>query len=52
MILDRPERIGFKIDEAIVLLEHRNLRDKENRYLKQFINFVSKLEGVVEWMMK
>ena len=48
MILDRPERIGFKVDEAIILLEHRNLRGKDNRYLKQFINFVSRLEGIVE----
>ena len=31
MLLDRPERIGFKPDEALVLLEHRNLKDKYNR---------------------
>ena len=28
MLLDRPERIGFKPDEALVLLEHRNLKDE------------------------
>ena len=46
MILDRPERIGFKPDEAIVLLEHRNLKGKNNRYLKQFVEFVNKMQEV------
>lgn len=44
MILDRPERIGFKADEAIVLLTHRNLKDKYNRYLNTFIDFINMLE--------
>ena len=39
MLLDRPERIGFKPDEALVLLEHRNLKDEYNRYLDTFIEF-------------
>ena len=34
MLLDRPERIAFKVDEALVLLEYRNLKDKDNRYLQ------------------
>lgn len=46
MLLDRPERIGFKPDEALVLLQHRNLKDKENRYLKTFIEFVEFIETV------
>ena len=41
MLLDRPERIGFKPDEALVLLEHRNLKDKYNRYMETFIDFVN-----------
>ena len=41
-------RKGFEIDEAMVLLQHRNLRGKENRYLDQFTHFVSRLEGIVE----
>lgn len=44
MILDRPERKGFLVDEALVLLEYRNLRGKDNRYLKQFVNFISRVE--------
>ena len=44
MLLDRPERIGFKPDEALVLLEHRNLKDQYNRYLETFIEFVNFLE--------
>lgn len=46
MLLDRPERIGFKPDEALVLLEHRNLKDQYNRYLQTFIEFVNFLEKI------
>ena len=46
MLLDRPERIGFKVDEAMVLLEFRNLKDKENRYLETFKDFVNRMEAV------
>ena len=46
MLLDRPERIGFKPDEALVLLEHRNLKDKYNRYLETFIDFVNFIEQI------
>lgn len=46
MLLDRPERIGFKPDEALVLLEHRNLKDKYNRYLETFIEFVNFMEQI------
>ena len=46
MLLDRPERIGFKPDEAMVLLEHRNLKDYYNRYLHTFNDFVSIMEQI------
>ena len=46
MLLDRPERIGFKPDEALVLLEHRNLKYEYNRYLETFIQFVNFLETI------
>lgn len=46
MLLDRPERIGFKPDEALVLLEHRNLKDEYNRYLNTFLEFVNFLEKI------
>lgn len=46
MLLDRPERIGFKSDEALVLLEHRNLKDTYNRYLDIFMDFVNFLEKI------
>ena len=46
MLLDRPERIGFKPDEALVLLEHRNLKDEYNRYLNTFIDFVIFMEKI------
>ena len=47
MLLDRPERIGFKVDEALVLLEYRNLKDKDNRYLEQFKDFVNQMQDVL-----
>ena len=34
MLLDRPERIGLSVDEALVLLEFRNLKGKDNQYLR------------------
>ena len=46
MLLDRPERIAFKPDEALVLLEYRNLKDKDNRYLDIFKDFVSNMEEI------
>ena len=46
MLLDRPERIGFKPDEALVLLEHRNLKDEYNRYLETFIEFIKFMEKI------
>ena len=46
MLLDRPERIAFKPDEALVLLEYRNLKDKANRYLDIFKDFVSNMEEI------
>ena len=49
MLLSRPERVAFKVDEALVLLEYRNLRDKNNRYLEQFKKFVNEMEAVLIW---
>lgn len=46
MLLDRPERIAFKPDEALVLLEYRNLKDKDNRYLEKFKEFVNNMEEI------
>ncbi len=46
MLMDRPERIAFKPDEALVLLEHRNLKGVENRYLEQFKQFVNQMQEV------
>lgn len=46
MLLDRPERIGFKPDEALVLLEYRNLKDNYNVYLEEFKDFVGFMEEI------
>ena len=46
MLLDRPERIGMKVYEALVLLEYRNLKGKDNRYLQVFKDFVNRMEAI------
>ena len=46
LLLDRPERSGFPIDEALVLIEHRNLKGLNNRFLDKFKEFVYIEEGV------
>ena len=46
MVLDRPERIGFKADEDLVLLQYRNLKDKKNQLIDQFVNFVNTLQRI------
>ena len=42
MMVDREERRGFPLDEAIVLLEHRNLKEHKNIYLEKFKEFINK----------
>ena len=46
MLLDRPERIGFETDEALVLLQHRNLKDLYNRYLSSFVEYVEEMDSI------
>lgn len=46
MLLNRPERTGFPAEVAIVLLKDRNLKGKNNRYLKIFDEFVEELNNV------
>jgi len=46
MLMNRPERIAFRSDEALCLLENRNLKGKENCYLEQFKEFVENMKGV------
>ena len=44
MLIDRPERIAFNCDEALVLLEHRNLKSAYNRYLESFRDFAEEMD--------
>lgn len=41
MLLDRPERIAFPLEEALILLESRNLKGYNNVYLNEFKEFVN-----------
>ena len=46
LVLDRPERRGFPIDEALVLTEYRNLKGLNNRFIEQFKDFIYMEEGI------
>ena len=46
LVLDRPERRGFPIDEALVLTEYRNLKGYNNRFMEQFKEFIFMEEGI------
>lgn len=46
MLMHRPERRGFPVDEALVLLKERNLKGKNNIYLDQFVDFVEQMKEV------
>lgn len=46
MLLDRFDRIAFKPDEALLLVEYRNLKNKPNRYLEQFTQFIEQIQKV------
>lgn len=41
MLLDRPERVAFPIEEALILLESRNLKNCNNAYLSKFKEFIN-----------
>lgn len=41
MMVDREERRGFPLDEALVLLEHRNLKGCNNVFLEKFKEFIN-----------
>ena len=45
LVLDRPERKGYSIDEAMNLIENRNLKGKSNVYLDKFKEFMYLKEG-------
>lgn len=46
LVLDRPERKGYPIDEAMNLIETRNLRDVDNIYVQDFKKFIYLKEGI------
>lgn len=46
MLLDRFDRMSFKPDEALLLLEYRNLKNKNNIYLEQFAEFIEEIQRV------
>ena len=41
MLIDRPDRVAIPIEEAIVLLEYRNLKGYKNIYINKFKEFVN-----------
>jgi len=47
MLLDRPERVAFPIEEALILLESRNLKNCNNAYLNEFKEFINILKEIL-----
>ena len=46
LILNRIEREAFTTEEALVILQERNLKYVDNRYLNDFVQFVRNMEKV------
>ena len=46
LLLDRPERRGYEPMDALLQIEHANLRDVFNRYLGTFREFIEKMENL------
>lgn len=46
LTMHREDRMAFPIDEALDLIEHKNLQGKDNRYLNEFKEFVKIMEDV------
>lgn len=46
LILNRVEREAFPVDEALVVLQERNLKYIDNIYLQDFITFVNEIEKI------
>lgn len=46
LIMHRPERLAFPIEDAIQVLEYKNLHHKNNRYLEEFKKFINIMEAI------
>lgn len=46
LTMHREDRMAFPIDEALDLMENKNLQGKYNRYLNTFKQFVEIMEGI------
>lgn len=46
LVLDRPERKGYAIDEALILVEERILKGYKNQYIDKFKEFILIEEGI------
>ena len=44
--MHRPERLAFPIEDAIQVLEYKNLHHKNNRYLEEFKKFINIMEAI------
>lgn len=46
LILNRVEREAFTPEEALIILQERNLKFSDNRYLSDFITFIQDMEKI------
>lgn len=46
LTMHREDRMAFPIDEAMDLIEHKNLQGKNNKYLNEFKEFIQIMEEI------
>lgn len=46
LILHRENRIAFKVEDALDILENKNMVNKPNRYLEEFIFFINVMDEI------
>ncbi|MGN1298540.1 MAG: hypothetical protein ACI4UE_00940 [Candidatus Scatovivens sp.] len=46
MILHRENRLAYSVKDALDLIENKNLLNKENRYLEEFLFFADAMENI------
>ena len=46
LVLNREDRMGYSVDEALNLLVNRKLKNRNNAFLKKFEDFIKMEEGV------
>ena len=49
LLTHRSDRLAYSVEEAVYLLENKNLKGCNNQYLTPFLEFVDVMEGFEVW---